>query len=192
MNLNPRQRRIAALAVILLVAGLIINYWPQSTPAVVAPAADTVAFAEKKLAKLREEAATVPAREEIVKKVTAELAAREKGMILANTAPLAQAQLIQILRDLGRAESPAVEIRSTELPPVRPLGDAYGEAFVSVQIECRIDQLLNILAGIAARPELVSTSDLRITSSNVKDKTLGVRLTLSGVVPKNLVPGKHT
>jgi len=32
----------------------------------------------------------------------------------------------------------------------------------AVQIECRIDQLINLLAALAARPELISTSDLRI------------------------------
>jgi len=61
---------------------------------------------------------------------------------------------------------------------------------VSVQIDCRIDQLVNILAALPAQPELVSTSDLRVTSSNAKEKTVGVRLTLSGVVPRRLVPEK--
>lgn len=192
MSLNDRQRRIALLAGAVLVIGLVIRFWPESAPVVVAPVGDNVAFAEKKLAKLREEAATVTSREEILKKATADLASREKALIIADSVPLAQTQLIQIIRDLGHAETPPVEIRSTELPPVRPLGDAYGEASVSVQVECRIDQLVNILAGIAARPELVSTSDLRISSNNAKDKTLGVRLTISGVVPKKLVPGKRT
>ncbi len=192
MTLSPRYRRYALVGGVALVIGLIINLWPQATPVVVAPAADNIAFQEKKLAKLRDEASTTASREEILKKVTAELATREKGLINAETAPQAQAQLLQIVRDLGRAETPAVEIRSTELIPVRPLGDAYGEAAVAVQVDCRIDQLLNILAGIAARPELVSTSELRINSNNTKDKTIGVRLTISGVVPKKLVPGKHT
>lgn len=192
MRLDRRQRAYAAFAALALAAGLVIRFWPEPAPAVVAPVADNVEFAEKKLAKLREEAATVPSREEILKKVTAELAVREKGLINADTAPQAQAQLLQIIRDLGRAESPVVEIRSTELPPVRPLGDAYGEASVSVQVDCRIDQLLNILAGLAARPELVSTSGLRITSTDAKDKMLGVHLTISGVVPRKLVPGKRT
>ena len=59
-----------------------------------------------------------------------------------------------------------------------------------MQIECRIDQLINLLAALAARPELISTSDLRITSSNSKDKTVGVRLGVIGVVPRRLVPEK--
>jgi hypothetical protein len=62
--------------------------------------------------------------------------------------------------------------------------------FVTVQIECGIDQLVNILVGLAARPELIASNELRITSSNAKDKTIGVRLMVSGVVPRKLVPGK--
>jgi hypothetical protein len=191
-TMDPRHRRWLPVLGGLLVLGLVIRFWPESsTPAnVVAPTADTIALAEKRLAKLRETAATVPAREEILKKAAAELATREKGLLTADTAAQAQAQLIQIIRELGRAESPMVEIRNTEGFGIRPFGDAYGEATVAVQIECRIDQLVNILAGLSARKELVSTSDMRINATNAKEKTINVHLTVAGVVPRKLVPEK--
>ena len=143
-----------------------------------------------RLARLREAAATVPAKEAIFKKVSVGLAEREKGIVTAATAAQAQAQLIQIIRRLGAAEDPVVEIRSTELNPIRPFGDAYGEASAAVQIECRIDQLVNLLAALQTQPELVATNDLRVLSANAKEKTVAVRLTISGVVPRNLVPEK--
>ena len=102
----------------------------------------------------------------------------------------AQAQIIQILRKLGADENPRVDIRAQEMGPVKPLGDAYGEVQVTVQIVCGIDQLVNILVGLSARPELVASNELRVNSSNAKDKTIGVRLTVSGVVPGKLVPRK--
>lgn len=191
MKMSQRDRRALAALVVCVVLGLACRFWPSSdAPAVVAPTTDNIALAEKRLAKLRETAATVPAKEKIRKQVADDLALREKGLIAAPTAAQAQAQLIQIVRRLGALETPPVEIRATEIGPVRPLGDAYGEALVSVQIECRIDQLINILAAIPAQPELVATSDLRVISSNAKDKAVGVRLTLSGIVPRNLVPEK--
>jgi len=49
---------------------------------------------------------------------------------------------------LAAAENPPIDIRSTELTPVHPFGDSYGEASVAVQIECRIDQLVNLLAAL--------------------------------------------
>lgn len=191
MTLDPRHRRALPFLAALLIVGIAIRFWPESAGPVVAPSGD-IAFQERRLAKLRETAATVPAEEQILKRVTGELAAREKGLLVADTAAQAQAQLIQIIRDLGKAESPAVEIRNIEGFGIRPLGDVYGEATVSVQIECRIDQLVNMLASLAARPELVSTSDLRIITANQKDKILGAHLTVAGVVPKKLIPGKRT
>ena len=191
MRLSPRDRRALAALAVAVVLGLAYRFWPSSdAPAVIAPTTDNVALTEKRLAKLRETAATVPAKEKILKQVAGDLALREKGLIAADTAAQAQAQLIQIIRRVGAVENPPVEIRATEIGPVRPLSDAYGEAFVSVQIECRIDQLVNILAAIPAQPELVATSDVRVISTNAKDKAVGVRLTLSGIVPRRLVPEK--
>jgi hypothetical protein len=74
--------------------------------------------------------------------------------------------------------------------PVRPLGNDYGEAVVSVTFTARIDQLLNLLADITAQPELVSTQELRVGAPGNKQKTMNVRLTFSGVVPRKLVPEK--
>ena len=192
MTLQSRDRRALALLGVSALLTLAYRYWPAGAgTALVAPAGDPVAIAEKRLAKLRETAATVPAKEDIFKKVSADLAVREKGLIAAETAAQAQAQVIQIIRRVVSAETPPVEIRATELGGgVRALGDGYGEAVVSVQIDCRIDQLVNILAALPSQPELISTSDLRVASSNAKEKTVGVRLTVSGVVPRRLVPEK--
>lgn len=192
MNLSPRDRRALAWLAVAAVLGLVAYFWPASdgSAAVVAPVGDPVTLAETRLARLRDTAATVPAKENVFKKVSADLAAREKGIIQADTAAQAQAQLIQIVRRLGAAENPAIEIRSTELNPIRPFGDSYGEASVAVQIECRIDQLVNLLAALETQPELVATSDLRVLSSNAKEKTVAVRVTVSGVVPRRLVPEK--
>jgi hypothetical protein len=192
MTLPSRDRRALALLGVSALLALAYRFWPSSAAPVtiVAPAGDPITIAEKRLAKLRETAATVPAKEDIFKKVSADLAAREKGLIAANTAAQAQAQLIQIIRRLGASEMPPVEIRATELGGVRALGDDYSEAVVSVQIDCRIDQLVNILAALPSQPELVTTSDLRVVSSNAKEKTVGVRITLAGVVPRRLVPEK--
>ena len=132
----------------------------------------------------------MPQKQEILKQVSGDLALREKGLIIADTAQQAQSQIIQILRKLGHDENPRVEMRSQEFGAVRPLGDVYGEVLVTVQIDCGIDQLVNILVGLAARPELIASNELRVTSSNAKDKTIGVRLTVSGVVPRKLIPGK--
>jgi hypothetical protein len=192
MNLTPGGRRAIAWAAVSGILSLIWAYWPESSKSTVAvaAAADSVTLAEKQLAKLREAAATLPQKQEILKQVSGDLALREKGLIVADTAQQAQQQIILVLRQLGRAENPPVEIRSQEIGTVRPLDRDYGEVLVSVQIECGIDQLVNILVGLAARPELIASNDLHVNSTNAKEKTISVRLTVSGVVPRKLVPTK--
>jgi hypothetical protein len=192
--MSPKFRRFVGWSLVSLALTAIYTFWQQqsSEPAVAAVAAsvDSVSLAEKQLAKLREAAATVPQKQEILKQVSGDLAMREKGLIVADTAQQAQSQIIQILRKLGHDENPKVEMRSQEFGAVRPLGDVYGEVLVTVQIDCGIDQLVNMLVGLAARPELIASNELRVTSSNAKDKTIGVRLTVSGVVPRKLIPSK--
>src|SRR5579862_2041074 len=118
MNLSPRDRRALAWLALAALLGIVIYFWPSGgAAAVVVPTGDPVTLAEARLARLRESAATVPAKENVFKQVSADLAVREKGIIQADTAAQAQAQLIQIIRGLGAAETPPVEIRSTELTP---------------------------------------------------------------------------
>ena len=181
MTLSPRDRRaLALLAAAAVIAVVVYRFGlPSATPAVVGPSGDPVTLAEKRLARLRDVAATVPAKEQILKQVSADLAVREKGMFSAETAAQAQAQLLQLVRRLGAAEAPPVDIRGTELNVIHPLGDAYGEASVTVQIDCRIDQLVNLMAALQAQPELVATREMRVLSSNAKEKTVNARLTIS-------------
>lgn len=189
MNLQPRERRLL-MVLPAAVAIFLVLYFRDSSdaPAVVAPSVSSAASAEKRLAHLREVAATVPAKEAILKRVSAELADREKSLIRADTAAQAQAQIVQILRRLASQEAPPIDIRSTELGGITALGDSYGAANVSIQVDCRVDQLVNFLADIGSVPELLSTSEIRINSTNPKEKTVTARLTVVGVVPRKLVP----
>jgi len=192
MTMSARDQKLLGLWVLLVIAGL---YWflqPETSVAVLPASATTesVDMAEQRLHRLRDIAATAPAKQEILKKVSAELAVREKGLIRADTVPQAQAQMITILRDLMGLEVPAIEIRSQQMFAVQPFGDGYGVAPVQVQFECRMAQLVNILAGLAARPELMAAQDFQIQASNPKEKTVRVALTVIGVVPRQLVPDK--
>jgi hypothetical protein len=157
----------------------------------VVAAVDSAPKAAKRLALVRELAAAVASREQELKTVTAGLAEREKGIIRAETLPQAQAQLLQIVRRVAGAETPPVEIRSVEVAPSGRLGDDYGEITIPINIECQIEQLVNLMADLTSQPELISVRSLRIGSRDVKDKTISVRIVVSGVVPAKLVPEKR-
>jgi hypothetical protein len=189
MTLQKRDKRALVILGAAAVALIVWNYFltrESATPVV--SAAGTVPTAEKRLARLRQTAALLPAREETLKAVRDQLALREKGLIQADTGPQAQAQLLQILRRLTAAQS--IEVRTVEMGQVRPLGDDYGEVSVPVTFECRIEQLLNLLADLTSQSEAVAASEVRIGVASEKDKTITVRLTASGVVPRRLVPEK--
>ncbi len=191
--MTPNLRRMLAWGAVSLVLALVVRFWPEdSAPAAAVAPAESIPSAERRLANLRATVATVPGKEEVAKKLNADLAAREKGLLIADTAAQAQAQLIGIFREIGRAENPPVEIRATEGFALRPFGDSYGEASVSFLIDCHIEQLVNIMAAIAARTELIATNDLRIGASNPKEKNINVHITLSGIVPRKLVPEKKS
>ena len=190
-TLEPREKKaLIALGATLALTAVVLAYefWPAGTAAVAGASPQSVPQMEQRLARVREIAATVPGKQEILKKVAGDLATRESGLIRAETAPQAQAQVVTILRGLAASES--LELRNYELGAITPFGDDYGAVNVSIQVECRIEQLLNFLAALAARPELIATRDLRVVSGDPKQKTLNVRITVAGIVPKSLAPKK--
>ena len=142
----------------------------------------------QEVSKLRQAVATVPGKEKVMKQAMSELAVREKGVIAADTAAQAQAQLLEIIRRTGKDEG--IDVRGAEEMRVRPLAEDYGEVTVAVSFNCRIEQFVNFMADLANRPELLATSEIRVGVANAKDKSVSVRLALSGVAPRKVVPEK--
>ena len=191
-NLSERDRRAVSILSLFLVLALAINYWPESDPsATPVPAGpESIDLAKKRLDRLRALRATIPAKQETLKALSAQLAAREKSLVTAETAAQAQASLTQIIRRVGRSQQPPLEPRIMDVGQIRELGSDYGEVFSSFAFECRIDQLVNFLADLTRQPEALATNELRILSAGSKEKTISVRLVISAVVPRSLVPDK--
>jgi len=188
-DLSERDRR-ALLVLGVVAAGLLVYYFATRSSG--APAADvpqeSADAAEKRLAMLRERAATVPGKEAALKEASAELARREKGLLQGDTAPQAQALLLQVVKRVARKQSPPLEIGQADFSQPRHYGVAYGEVSVAVTMTCRIEQLVNMISDLTAQPELVATSELRIGPAHATQKTMSVRMMVSGLVPRRLVP----
>jgi hypothetical protein len=190
---KTRDLRALALlgAAVLLAVLYVSNTSSSKVPALVSASQPmTIPEAELMLARMRQSVALVPGKDEVLKQAAAELASREKALIVADTANQAQEQLLQIMRQVAAAGSPPLEYRSVELAAPRSFGDAYGEVTISLSFECRMEQLVQMLVDLSARPELVASTDMRVSGSNPKQKTVVVRLSVSGIVPKKLVPEK--
>jgi hypothetical protein len=190
MTTGTIDRRTLLMLVMGVSAVLVLRFviMADKPPAAAVAVSESVPLAETRLAKLRAAVATVPGKEKALKQASAELATREKGMILADTAAQAQAQLLEIIRRVGKDDG--IEVRGAEEMKVRPLADDYGEVMVAVSFTCRIEQFVNFMTDLANRPELIASSNIRVAAANPKEKTVLVRLGLSGVVPRRLVPEK--
>jgi hypothetical protein len=189
MNFGTLDRKTAILWISGVAVILILRFFvlADRSQAVVA-ASESVPMAEKRLERLRQIAATVPGKEAVMKQASGELESREKGMLKADTSAQAQAQLQDLLHKVGAANG--IDIRGVEEARVKPFGNDYGEAAVTVRFSCLIEQLVNLLAALANQPELLSTSEIQITGSADKNKVIQVRLTLSGVVSRKLTQEK--
>jgi len=191
MTLQKRDKTaLVVLAAAVIVWLLLQLALPGDSPAKLVGTADSIPVAEKRLSRLRLLSGGVPGKEEVLKRVSAELAQRETGIIQADTGPQAQAQLLEIIRRVAKAQTPPLDAKSAELGQITRLSDDYGEVQVSVALECRIEELLNLLADLTRQPEALATRDLRLSLMTAKEKILSVRLTVSGFVPRRLVPEK--
>ena len=192
MTLQRRDRR--ALQILAGVLPLALLYWlatrtPATTTSVAAPV-ESLDRSERKLSNLRTSLATVNGKEAQLKQVSAELSDREKGLIPGDTANQAQAQLVQIIRRVTKEQVPPIDIRQIELGQPRSYGDAYGLVTVSVSMDCRPDEIVNLLATLTQQPEMIATDEIRFGAANAKSKSMSTRMTISGVVPRRLIPEK--
>lgn len=194
MTISDRDRR----ALLLLGGALVLGglyYWISNSSSSssagadkVSTAADSVDLAQQRLATLRRQAATLPGKESVLKQVSLELAQREKGLIPGDTAEQAQAQLLEIVKRVAQQQTPPLDVGQVELGRPRTFGTAYGQVSVSITLTCRIEELVNFLAALSAQPELTATEEIRFGASHPKQKTMPVRLTISGLVARRLVP----
>jgi hypothetical protein len=194
MTVSDRDRRALIILGAALVVGGLLYWYSNSSPssgggsAQVSAPVDSVDRTEKRLAMLRRQAATLPGKQAVLKQVSLELAEREKGLIPGDTAEQAQAQLLQIVKRVAQQQTPPLELGQVELGRPKAFGASYGQVSVSITVTCRIDELVNYLAALSAQPELTATEEIRFGTSHPKQKTMPVRLTVSGLVARRLVP----
>jgi hypothetical protein len=189
MNGTVDKRLLIVLGVMAVAVAIRFATYSGDSGAPVVAAVDSIPAAEKRLLRVREQAATINAKEGLLKQVTAELQAREKGLIQAETAAQAQAMLLETIRRL--AQQNGFDARGADqFTEAKPLGDAYAMVSVTVTFTCAIEQLVNFLAMLDGQPEILSTNEINVTGTRDKGKAIQVRLGLSGVGPRKLIPPK--
>jgi len=174
---------------------LMLLYWvsgfsPASDSTKIAASVDTVDRAERRLDVLLKQVSTLDGKEKVLRQTSAELTGREAGLIPGDTAEQAQAQLLEILKSIAKDQNPPLEIRQVELAQPQQYGDAYGQVSVAINMDCRIEELVNFLAQVAAQREIIGTDEIRFGQARPKEKIMPVRITVSGLVARRLIPVK--
>ena len=186
--LDRKTVLLLLVSVVLAIAVLRYRIFGGDAPAQVVAPAESIATAEQRLQRVRQLAGMVPGKEAVLKQATAELASRERGLLTADTAEQAKAQLLDVIHRVAAANN--IDARGLEQSSVKPLANDYGEVTVGVTFNCGIEQLVNFLAAIANEPEILATNEINISGGADKKKNVLVRLSLSGVVPKRLAPAR--
>ena len=190
MNITGRNRKALmalGLAVVLYFVARAVLSGDSSAPKIVAQEGSADAL-ELRLRRLRTSLSRVPGKETVLKQTAAELASREKHLIEAETVNQAQAQVLDVVKKLARKEG--LEVRGSDFSAPKLYGDTYGEVTVAVTAECTMEQLVNLMADLGNEPQLLATGELRTSAANPKLKTINLRLTVTGLVPRKLVPEK--
>ena len=189
MTIGTLDRRLVFLLLGSVVLILILRlgvYRDRAEPVVAA--VDSIPVAERRLEKLRDGASTIPGKAEVLKLVRAEAEAHEKGMLKADTMAQAQAQLLSLTQAVAKANG--IDTRGGEEFRNKILSDDYGEVSVAVTFTCGIEQLVNLLAALGNQPEILATNEIHVNGGNDKKKNVQVRLSVSALVSRKLLPEK--
>jgi len=188
-NLDRRSRAmlVAGAALLIPAAAWRFGLFGSSETGTVT-AAQAIPIAENRLQSMRIKAATVPGKEERLRQAQAELASREKGILKADTKAQAQAQLLEMVQGIARANG--IEVRGVERMSEAVISGDYGEVGVEVAFVCGIEQLVNLMAALADQPQILATNELRINGGNDKNKNVQVHLSVGALVTRKLLPEK--
>ena len=188
MTLRPCSRWVLTVAGVA--AGLLSYHfvgtlgWQFSGP-------EPLMAAEARARELRRLTDTIPTKRAILEGVSAERAQRQQGVLEAERAALAYAQLWGVLRRVNESRNPPIDFGGVEFGDhVERLSDEFGEIQIRVSFTCRMDQLVAVLADLPRQPELIATRQIQISAADSRQKTINVRLTVSAVVPGRLAMPK--
>jgi len=185
-QMNERDRRALGFLIPVALLILVVRFGVFPLMDSLEDGARAIPVREKTLRKYRALAAATPARENDVKSFDARLAEAEKGLLASRTAPLAAAEVQQVVREL--TTTAGLQPRSVDFLPARKLGSDYATTSVSLQFTGGMDQVMALLNGIQNHPKSLSVEQLRITSmTDLSKKQVVVSLVVAGAAPAEIM-----
>lgn len=180
MNMQQRDKLALTLGGIAVAVFVILQFAVMPAWDSLQERREEIPIREKQLIKSRQMALETTSFTAAANSAEARLREAEAGLLGSTTASVAAAELQDVVKQISSSE--AIEIRSNQFLPAKPLSVDYTEVPVGIDIQCRLDQLVSLLARLAQAPKYVAVQKLTISSSNNKEKTVGAHLQLAGVM----------
>ncbi|HUG81189.1 MAG TPA: type II secretion system protein GspM [Bryobacterales bacterium] len=111
----------------------------------------------------------------------------EARLLKSESAALAQAEMRERVGEL--LQGAGISMRASRFAPVEAEGEDFAQVPLVIDFDCDIARFVNLLADVANAPELLSTREIKVSSSNQKTKSVRVELTVSGYLPISRTPG---
>lgn len=190
MTTGTLDKRLIYLLAVSAAVALVLRFgvYGDNTAQGVVAASETIPQAEQRLDQLRRISGTVEGKEAVKKQAEAELAVREKGLIQADTEAQARAQLLELTTNIARSNG--IDTHGMDDYRSKPVSGDYGEIWVTVSFTCGIEQLVNFMAALANQPQILATNEIHVSGGHDKKKNVQVRLSVSGVVARKLLPAE--
>ena len=182
--MSERDRRALLLLGAALVVFLVLQFGVLPRSAAGPESSTPVAVLERRLARLQQVERQKPRAAAAAEAASLDLAEVEKGLLKAATPAQASAEMQQILRDLLRGQG--MNMQSSEFGAIRPAGEDYAQVPLTVNFNCGIEQWINFMAALRNSPQVLSTVEVRLTSADLKNKTVQVRMIVAGYIPAAL------
>jgi hypothetical protein len=133
---------------------------------------------ETALAKYRQAVQAASLHEQATQSLESQRRAAEQGLLQSETAALASAELQEWVKQL--TVSRGIEVRSSDFLKVQPAEHGYAQVPLGLQFECRLDQLVSLLAELQGGQKILTLPRLVIQSVQGEGKLLNVTMTVAG------------
>ncbi len=186
LEIQSRDRR--ALAILTAAAALFVVmqldfFFPSTGSPFVGGSIDD---AEERFLDAQVQARRKPLVEAKSQEAARTLAEFESGLLRAESAELAKAEMRQVVGNLLVAEG--ITMRSSRFGNVELERDHFAQVPLTVDFDCRVEQFVNWMATLSNSERLLTTRQIVLSPANPDTKAVRARVRVSGYLPVSRTP----
>lgn len=183
------QRRDRRALVVLLVAGALFAimqldfFFPSTGSPLVG---GSIEDAEERLLNAQVNARQKPLVQTEFEEAARVLTELENGLLQAESAELAKAEMRQLVGNLLIAEG--ITMKASGFGNVKLEQDHFAQVPLTVDFDCRAEQFVNLMAAFSNNERVLGTRRIMLSPTNTETKAIRVRATVTGYLPVSRTP----